>query len=88
MGEMELTPVNDSLNKPTTKAGLDYRVLGGCLILSVFMLLLASKLVAIAFFVVLITASKAITKKDPKMFHLWALSILQASSYDPGKGIK
>lgn len=81
----ELFEINAALNKPTTKFGIDYRLLGLCLFVSITVLLFASKLLACLLFPMLLIGGNLLTRKEPKMFRLWLLSFRQASFYDPGK---
>jgi type IV secretory pathway VirB3-like protein len=80
-----LLPINPALNRPTTKFGVDYRILGACLFVSIAIFLLASKVLACLLLPALIAAGAALTKKDPQMFSLWVLSFRLAAHYDPGK---
>ena len=80
-----LFEINTALNKPTTKFGIDYRLLGFCLFVSIAVLLFASKILACLLFPTLLTGSNVLTRKEPKMFRLWLLSFRQTSIYDPGK---
>jgi len=80
-----LLEINSALNRPTTKFGVDYRILGACLFLSIAMFLLASKILACLVLPALIAAGASLTRKDPQMFSLWVLSFRLAVHYDPGK---
>ena len=81
----KLIEINAALNKPTTKFGVDYRLLGACLFVSITVFLFASKILALLLLPSLLTASNLLTRKEPKMFRLWLLSFRQGSFYDPGK---
>jgi type IV secretory pathway VirB3-like protein len=82
----ELEPLNNALNKPKTKFGLDYRVFGGCVLGSVLVFLFVNKLAAPLFLIAAFTTGVLMTRKDPKLFDLWAAAFFQQSaSYDPGK---
>ena len=80
-----LIEINAALNKPTTKFGVDYRLLGTCLFVSVAVFLLASKILACLLLPVLLISGNLLSRKEPKMFRLWLLSFRQSSFYDPGK---
>ena len=80
-----LLEINSALNRPTTKFGVDYRILGACLFVSIAMFLLASKILACLLLPALIAAGAGLTRKDPQMFSLWVLSFRLAVHYDPGK---
>jgi type IV secretory pathway VirB3-like protein len=80
-----LLEINAALNRPTTKFGMDYRILGVCLFLSIAMFLLASKILACLLLPGLIATGAGLTRKDPQMFSLWILSFRLAAHYDPGK---
>lgn len=80
-----LFEINSALNKPTTKFGIDYRLLGTCMFVSITVFLFASKILACLLLPMLILCGNLFTRKEPKMFRLWVLSFRQASFYDPGK---
>lgn len=80
-----LIEINSALNKPTTKFGVDYRLLGACLFVSVAVFLFASKILACLLLPALLAGGNVLTRKEPKMFRLWLLSFRQGSTYDPGK---
>ncbi|HJT69791.1 MAG TPA: VirB3 family type IV secretion system protein [Terriglobales bacterium] len=77
--------INSALNKPTTKFGIDYRLLGICLFVSITVFLFASKIPACLLLPMMILCGNLLTRKEPKMFRLWLLSFRQSSFYDPGK---
>jgi type IV secretory pathway VirB3-like protein len=80
-----LFEINPALNMPTTKFGIDYRLLGICTFVSITVFLFASKILALLLLPMLILCGNVLTRKEPKMFRLWLLSFRQASFYDPGK---
>jgi type IV secretory pathway VirB3-like protein len=87
-----LDTVNDSLNKPKGKFGIDYRLLMLALFIAVIVFLAGSvaqssgtKVIAFVLLLALLAAGKVITSKDDKMFNLWCLSLVQSAHYDPGK---
>lgn len=80
-----LFEINSALNKPTTKFGVDYRLLGMSMFVSITVFLFASKVLAFLLLPMLILCGNLLTRKEPKMFRLWLLSFRQSSFYDPGK---
>ncbi len=80
-----LFEINAALNKPTTKFGIDYRLLGVCLFVSITVFLFAYKLLACLLLPMMILCGNLLTRKESKMFHLWLLSFRQSTFYDPGK---
>ena len=77
--------INNALNRPTTKFGLDYRLLSLAGFLSIAWFILASKIVACAMFPTLLFIGSVWTRKEPQAFRLWLLSYRLGSHYDPGK---
>lgn len=81
-----LDPVNDALNKPTIKAGIDYRLFLGCLVIGVAVFLFHEKLAALLIFIALYAIGAILTKEDPAFFELWILrTFRQSAYYDPAK---
>ena len=80
-----LLEINGALNRPTTKFGVDYRLLGACLFISIATFLFASKVLACLLLPFLTASGAWLTRQDPRMFHLWVLSFRLASLFDPGK---
>ena len=78
-------PVNDSLNRPKLKAGLDWRVWIGCAAVAFLVGATVSILFGIALLFALPFGLMYFFRKDAKIFQLWQLSFLQYSFYDPGK---
>ena len=81
-------PVNDSLNKPKLKAGLDWRVWIGCTAVALLVGLTISILFGIALLFALPIGLLYFFRKDARIFQLWQLSFLQQSYYDPGKAMR
>jgi len=79
------TPLNDALNKPKTKLGLDYRLAGLCVGIGVCAALFLNLLFGIALAILLPAAIRFSLRKDPQLYRLWCLSFLQRAHYDPGK---
>jgi type IV secretory pathway VirB3-like protein len=80
-----LSKINGALNKPTTKFGIDYRLLGACLFISVCVFLAGGHVAGVLLLPGLISAAFLLTKKEQQMFRLWLLSFRLGSHYDPGK---
>jgi type IV secretory pathway VirB3-like protein len=80
----KLIEINSALNKSTTKFGIEYRLLGACLFVSIAVFLFASKVLACLLLPSLLAAANLLTRKEPKMCRLWLLSFRQGSFYDPG----
>ena len=78
-------PLNDALNKPKNRLGLDYRLALGCLGVGVCVALFVSVLLGIVLCFTLPVALRFALRKDPQLYRLWALSFLQNAHYDPGK---
>lgn len=79
------TPVNDALNKPTSKLGLDYRVAAGCLGIGIVVALFLNLVLGLTLLFVIPAAVRFALRKDPQLYRLWCLSFLQGAYYDPGK---
>jgi len=80
-----LKEINGALNRPTTKCGVDYRILAACGFVSIAAFLFASKVFACLLFPTLLMIGAQLTKREPQMFRLWILSFRLSSHYDPGK---
>lgn len=63
-----LLEINSALNRPTTKFGVDHRILGACLFFSIAMFLLTPKILGCLLLPALIAAGAGLTRKDPPMF--------------------
>ena len=61
-----LFEVNSALNKPTTKFGVDYRLLGICMFVSITVFLFASKILACLLLPMLICAAICSHEENPK----------------------
>lgn len=84
---MEATPLNDALNRPKTKLGIDWRLLLAITAMAAIAAIFVNLLLGLALLVVLPPAVHRVTKRDPQLFQLWALSFLQRAHYDPGKAV-
>lgn len=76
--------VNDALNKPKTKFGLDYRILVGALFVSLLVFLFVSKLIAFLLFGGAIVFGKTFTHKDPKRLEIMWRWRKKGTLHDPG----
>lgn len=82
---MEPLPLNDALNRPKRKLGIDWRLLLGITALAAIAAIFVNLILGVALMVALPPVVRHITKHDPQLFQLWALSFLQKAYYDPGK---
>lgn len=78
-------PLNDVLNKPKNKLGLDYRVALGCMGAGVCMALFVHFLLGTVMVFALPAVLRLALRKDRQLYRLWCLSFLQSAYYDPGK---
>ena len=78
-------PINDALNKPTSKLGMDYRLAGACVGIGIVVALFLHLLLGITLMFVLPAVARFALRKDPQLYRLWCLSFLQGAYYDPGK---
>jgi len=78
-------PLNDVLNKPKTKLGLDYRVALGCVGTGICVTLFVHLLLGIVLMFALPVAVRLALRKDRQIYRLWCLSFLQSAYYDPGR---
>ena len=81
----EPLPINQALNRPRAKLGLDLAAWMTIVFVSVTVFLVGLRLVALVSFPMMIGAAWLIVRKHPKMFELWGLSLSQRSYYDPRK---
>jgi hypothetical protein len=77
--------LNDALNKPKNKLGMDWRIALGCLSLAVVVALFIHILLGFVLLLVLPVLARLITRRDEQIYRLWSLSFLQRAYYDPGK---
>jgi type IV secretory pathway TrbD component len=80
-----VTLLNDSLNKPKDKLGLDYRVALSCLTVGICVALFIYVMFGIALMIALPAVLRFALRKDRQMYRLWCLSFLHSAYYDPGK---
>jgi type IV secretory pathway VirB3-like protein len=81
----EPLPINQALNRPRAKLGLDLSAWMAIVFVCVTAFLVGFRLVAMLAFPTLAAAAWHIVGKHPKMFQLWGLSLSQKSHYDPRK---
>jgi type IV secretory pathway VirB3-like protein len=81
----EPLPINQALNRPRAKLGLDLSAWMAILFVTVTAFLAGFRMLAIISFPTLAGAAWLIVRKHPKMFQLWGLSLNQKSYYDPRK---
>ena len=81
----EPLPINQAMNRPKAKLGLDLSARMAIVLLTVTVFLVGFRMLAIVSFPMLVGAAWLIVRKHPKMFQLWGLSLNQKSYYDPRK---
>ncbi|GAC1699934.1 MAG: hypothetical protein NVS9B4_00320 [Candidatus Acidiferrum sp.] len=74
--------INNSLNRPTSKLGVDYRVLMACAFVSILAFLFVSKIFACLLMPALLGGGASITRRDPQYLRLALLSFRMAAHYD------
>jgi type IV secretory pathway VirB3-like protein len=79
----EPLPINQALNRPRAKLGLDLSAWMVIVFVSVTVFLAGFRIIAIFSFPMLVAAAWLIVRTHPKMFQLWGLSLHQKSYYDP-----
>jgi len=81
----EPLPINQAMNRPRAKLGLDLSAWMAITFVSVTVFLVGFRMLAILGFPMMVGAAWLIVRKHPKMFQLWGLSLGQRSYYDPRK---
>ena len=81
----EPSPINQAMNRPRAKLGLDLSAWMAIVFVTVTVFLVGFRMLAIVTFPMLVGAASLIVRKHPKMFQLWGLSLSQKSYYDPRK---
>ena len=84
--KQERAPINDSINKPKLKFGLDYRVLGICVFSTVLLFVFGARVFSLFFLCLSLGIGKWLTRNDARYLDILLFSFVQSSSYDPGKG--
>ena len=77
--------INQALNRPRAKLGLDLTAWMAILFVCIAVFLVGFRLLAMMAFPMLAVAAWLVIRKHPKMFQLWGLSLSQKSYYDPRK---
>ena len=81
----EPLPINQAMNRPRAKLGLDLSAWMAIVFVCVTVFLVGFRSLAILSFPTLAGAAWLIVRNHPKMFQLWGLSLSQKSYYDPRK---
>jgi type IV secretory pathway VirB3-like protein len=81
----EPLPINQAMNRPRAKLGLDLSTWMAIVFVNVTVFLVGFRLLAILSFPTMAVTAWLIIRKHPKMFQLWGLSLNQKSYYDPRK---
>jgi len=77
--------INQALNRPRAKLGLDLTAWMAISFVCIAVFLVGFRLIAILTFPTLAGGAWLIIRKHPKMFQLYGLSLGQKSYYDPRK---
>jgi type IV secretory pathway VirB3-like protein len=77
--------INQALNRPRAKLGLDLSAWMAIVFVCVTVFLVGFRMLAILSFPTLAGGAWLIVRNHPKMFQLWGLSLSQKSYYDPRK---
>jgi hypothetical protein len=81
----EPLPINQAMNRPQAKLGLDLSTWMVVVFVTVAVFLVGFRLVAILSFPTLACGAWLVVRRHPEMFQLWGLSLKQKSYYDPRK---
>jgi hypothetical protein len=81
----EPLPINQAMNRPRAKLGLDLSTWMAIVFVNVTVFLVGFRLLAMMSFPTMAISAWFIVRKHPKMFQLWGLSLSQKSYYDPRK---
>lgn len=81
----EPLPINQAMNKPRAKLGLDLSAWLAIVFVTVTVFLVGFRLLAMLSLPMLSLAAWLIVRNHPKMFQLWGLSLNQKPYYDPRK---
>jgi type IV secretory pathway VirB3-like protein len=81
----EPLPINQAMNRPRAKLGLDLSTWMAIVFVNVTVFLVGFRLLAMLGFPMMAIGAWLIVRKHPKMFQLWGLSLSQKSYYDPRK---
>jgi type IV secretory pathway VirB3-like protein len=81
----EPLPINQAMNRPRAKLGLDLSTWMAIVFVNVTVFLVGFRLLAMISLPMMAVGAWLIVRKHPKMFQLWGLSLGQKSYYDPRK---
>ncbi len=81
----EPLPINQALNRPRSKLGLELSAWMAIVFVSTTVFLVGFRLLAMVAFPTLVACAWLTVRKHPKMFELWGLSLSQKPYYDPRK---
>ena len=81
----EPSAINQALNRPRAKLGLDLSAWMAIVFVCVTVFRVGFRMLATLSFPTLAGGAWLIVRKHPKMFQLWGLSLSQKSYYDPRK---
>ena len=81
----EPLPINQAMNRPRTKLGLELSAWMAIVFVSVTVFLAGFRMLALASFPTLAGGAWLTVRKHPKMFTIWGHSLLQKPYYDPRK---
>ena len=81
----EPLPINQALNRPRAKLGLDLSTWMVIVFVTVTVFLVGFRMLAIWSFPMLSLGAWLVVRKHPKMFQLYGLSLTQKPYYDPRK---
>jgi type IV secretory pathway VirB3-like protein len=81
----EPLPINQAMNRPRAKLGLDLSTWMAIVFVNVTVFLVGFRMLAMLGFPMMAIGAWLIVRKHPKMFQLWGLSLSQKSYYDPRK---
>jgi type IV secretory pathway VirB3-like protein len=81
----EPLPINQALNRPRAKLGLDLPTWMVIVFVAVTVFLAGFRMLAIWSFPMLSLGAWLVVRKHPKMFQLYGLSLTQKPYYDPRK---
>jgi len=85
MGRGTPQAINQALNRPRAKLGLDLTAWMAIAFVCVTVFLVGFRILAIVSFPMMAGGAWLMVRKHPKMFQLWGLSLNQKSYYDPRK---
>ena len=81
----EPLPINQALNKPRAKLGLELSAWLVIVFIAITVFLVGLRTVAMLTFPMLVVGAWLTVRKHPKMLQLWGHSLYQKSYYDPRK---